>query len=1095
MEDKDSKKKIDLDLQSRTLFTYGMETLVKLSKMKILIIGMRGLGVETAKNIILTGPEKVDIYDPSLVKINDLGSNFFLSEEDVGKKNRDEACLSKLSELNTSTSVSILKIEQKNDLNEYVKIFCDKILNYNVIVFTELQPMMFIAQIDMTCRNNNIKLIYGFCFGLVGYIFTDFGHHTIFDENGEELETYLVKSISKDEEGLVIIDNIQGTNNLKIGDGDFVRFKNVEGMVELNDKDDKDDKHDNHEKKIFEIKFEDFQSFKIGDTSKFSDYTKGGVVYQVKIPKDIQYLDFCTRSAMITDPMHRFNVADQTKRGRIELLYMAFSGIHDFYMQNKFSLPELNNMEQAKQILEKVKQMYDAAKKNNIPWFAEVQEFDEKIVLNVARWASANIQPICGFFGGILAQEIIKATGKYVPIDQWLIYDFFETVENIKDDADRSLKNCRYDDQIAIFGNEIQEKIQKSNIFMVGAGATGCEFLKNFAMMGFCSDKKSKFTVTDNDNIEISNLSRQFLFRKQNVGKSKSIIAINSVKKMNPNFNAEGMQAKICDETEKIFNEDFWNAQDIIIYAVDSVDARKYIDNKVVLYQKPAVDSGTLGAKAHSQIIIPHKTLTYCDKAPSGVTLTIPVCTLRHFPSLIQHCIEWSRDIFSGYFGNIISEVKNFFINYDLFKQNIQREGSPKYQLEKLELLKTHIDIIVNKDIKKMCEFAIKNYTTCFDHNIQQLLISFPPDYKNKDGSDFWVGSKRLPHPIRFNTDIDLCLTYVTSFVHILAHSLGISLAEEQLSPENIKKICSTIKIPEFVKSDKKIDLDEEENKNNNQPLNLQTQNPSEELKLKMEKESEEQKIAKKKVDEIMNELDKIKREEFNPKNINPEEFEKDHDENGHIDFINAGANLRARNYGIDECDRNKTKKIAGKIIPTILTTTASIAGFVSLQLYTLFQTNDTKYFRDCFFNLAANYFFFSPPGDPIKMKDNEFDDRIMGPVKAIPEGWNVWDRIDIKESKTCGELIDYLKDCYNIDVDMLTADGITIYTGFSEKAKERRMIKIEDAYEKNAKKKINEKRNYLNIQVVGSIAEAKIGENTFQNVSVFIPPIKYIFR
>ena len=86
---------------------------------------------------------------------------------------------------------------------------------------------------------------------------------------------------------------------------------------------------------------------------------------------------------------------------------------------------------------------------------------------------------------------------------------------------------------------------------MVGAGATGCEFLKNFGMMGFCSDKNSLFTVTDNDNIEISNLNRQFLFRKNNVGKSKSVIAVESVKKMNPNFNGNGMQAKVCDETEK----------------------------------------------------------------------------------------------------------------------------------------------------------------------------------------------------------------------------------------------------------------------------------------------------------------------------------------------------------------------------------------------------------------------------------------------------------------------------------------------------------------------------------------------------------------
>ena len=145
----------------------------------------------------------------------------------------------------------------------------------------------------------NIKLIYGICLGLVGYIFTDFGpKHTIFDETGEEIETYLIKSISKDKEGKVVIDNIQGTNNLKIGDGDFVKFRNVEGMTELYD-----------ENKDFEIVFEDFQIFKIGDTSKFRDYKRGGVVYQVKKPKKIQYFDCCTRSAMISDPMHPFIVA------------------------------------------------------------------------------------------------------------------------------------------------------------------------------------------------------------------------------------------------------------------------------------------------------------------------------------------------------------------------------------------------------------------------------------------------------------------------------------------------------------------------------------------------------------------------------------------------------------------------------------------------------------------------------------------------------------------------------------------------------------------------------------------------------------------
>ena len=1079
MENKEKEIKLDNDLYSRSIFTYGIDTMKKLLTTKVLIVGMRGLGVETAKNIILNGIGEVDIFDPSLVKINDLGSNFYLSENDVGSKNRDEASLLKLSDLNPYVKVSIFEIDGKKDIIENYKLFCKKIEKYNVVVFTELQPITFISEVDKICRMKNIKLIYGFCFGLVGYIFTDFGpNHTIFDENGEEIKEYYIKNISKDKEGLVEIDDIQKTTKLDIGDGEFVKFKKVGGMIELND-----------ENKEYQITYKNYKSFQIGDTSKFSDYTKGGVVYQVKKPKMVHYLDFLSRVDNISDPNHPLIGSD--KKGRNELLYLAFRGVHDFYMQNKYSLPELNNMEQANIILEKVKKRYNDAKENKITCFEEMEEFNEKTVLNVARWAAANIQPVCAFFGGILAQEIIKTTGKYIPIDQWFIHDFFETVENVKDDADRKLKNCRYDDQIAIFGNEIQEKIQKSKLFMVGAGATSCEFLKNSAMMGFCSENNAKFTVTDNDNIEISNLSRQFLFRKDNVGKSKSIIAIDSVKKMNPNFNGEGMQAKFCDETEQIFNEDFFNEQNIIAYAVDSIETRKYIDKKVILYQKFSVDAGTLGTTARSKIIIPHKTSTYNDIAPSGESIKIPSCTLRHFPSLIQHCIERSKDSFYGLFGNIISEVREFFVDFNKFKEKIKREGIPQHQLEKLTLLKMHIDMIVNNNINKMCEYAIQNYTNDFDHYIQELLISFPPNYKNRDGSDFWVGSKRLPHPIPFNTDIDLCLIYVTKFVQILSQALGIHFTKEQLSLENIKKICSTIKFPEFKKKIFKIDLNEKENKKEEKNHQPKEDNLSEQLKIN----SEEQKKAQKEIDEIMNELDKIKREKFDIKKINPVVFEKDHDENGHIDFINADANLRARNYGIDECDRNKTKKIAGNIIPTILTTTASIAGVVSLQFYTMLQTNEIKYFRDCVFHLHSNTFYFLIPSEPKKIKDCKFDSKLNRPIKAIPEEWNSWDRIEIKGSKTCGEFIDYLKKTYNIDVDMLVADDVVIISTFLESGKAKMELKLEDIYEKKAKKKISEKRNYLNILVIGSIDEAKIGEEILKGVSVSMPIIKYIFR
>ena len=56
-------------------------------------------------------------------------------------------------------------------------------------------------------------------------------------------------------------------------------------------------------------------------------------------------------------------------------------------------------------------------------------------------------------------------------------------------------------------------------MFLVGTGALGCEFAKNFALMGVSSGSVGEITMTDDDVIEKSNLSRQFLFRDWDIGR------------------------------------------------------------------------------------------------------------------------------------------------------------------------------------------------------------------------------------------------------------------------------------------------------------------------------------------------------------------------------------------------------------------------------------------------------------------------------------------------------------------------------------------------------------------------------------------------
>ena len=236
-----------------------------------------------------------------------------------------------------------------------------------------------------------------------------------------------------------------------------------------------------------------------------------------------------------------------------------------------------------------------------------------------------------------------------------------------------------------------------------------------------------------------------------------------------------------------------------------------------------------------------------------------------------------------------------------------------------------------------------------------------------------------------------------------------------------------------------------------------------------------------KEINLIKEELNRIN---INSTKINPEKFEKDDDNNGHIDFIYSSSNIRARNYNIKEMEKQKIKMIAGRIVPAMATTTAAITGIVCLQLYTLNQTNKINYFRNCYLNLAINRFIMTLPSPQIKHVDKECDEELDSPLKAIPSNWTVWDKIIIKGSQTPEELINYIKIHYNVDV-IITSDNITISQNFLSCKKENDNIKIEEIYFKEA--------NKINIKINKNLILKINGE--FNKNLVIMPLFKYLFK
>ena len=195
----------------------------KLVKMKVLIIGMRGLGVEIAKNLILAGPQAVTLYDPTQVSIADQGANFYINESDVGNTTRAEASVGQLKSLNPTVSVEVTG-EFTNEM----------VTSFNVICVTEMfWNTARLVEINELCRANRIGFIVTENMGLASYAFLDYGpEFMVTDKDGEATKQFIISSIEQGENPTV---HVHEDKRHSYQDGDFVKFIEVEGMEQINE--------------------------------------------------------------------------------------------------------------------------------------------------------------------------------------------------------------------------------------------------------------------------------------------------------------------------------------------------------------------------------------------------------------------------------------------------------------------------------------------------------------------------------------------------------------------------------------------------------------------------------------------------------------------------------------------------------------------------------------------------------------------------------------------------------------------------------------------------------------------------------------------
>ncbi|OXU20851.1 hypothetical protein TSAR_007077, partial [Trichomalopsis sarcophagae] len=746
---------IDEGLYSRQLYVLGHDAMRRMANSDILISGLGGLGVEIAKNVILGGVKSVTLHDNMICQIEHLGSQFYLNKNDIGK-NRAEACCQQLSELNNYVPTRYYS----------GPLTFDFLKNFSVVVITEtsLDEQLRISEIT---HNNNIALIIGETRGLFSQIFCDFGDSfSVIDATGEPPISAMVASISRDNQGVVtcLDDTRHGME-----DGDYVTFSEVQGMSELNGCEPR------------KIKVLGPYTFSIGDTSMYSEYIQGGIVTQIKMPKNLQFRplkDALMNPNIVISDFGKFDYPEQT--------HLAFITLHRF-MKHKHRLPEAWNNEDFQEFLNLATNINNEYKLN-----CDIQE---DLFGLFCKTSCGDFSPMNAVVGGIIAQEVMKAcSGKFHPIFQWLYFDAVECLPKCQPEINKEnylSEGSRYDYFIKIFGKDFLERLANLKYFIVGAGAIGCELLKNFAMLGIAT-KNGNITVTDMDFIEKSNLNRQFLFRPADVQKSKASTAAAAIKKMNPEINIIAHENRVGPETEKVYNDEFFESLDGVANALDNVDARIYVDRRCVYYRKPLLESGTLGTKGNTQVVVPFLTESY-SSSQDPPEKSIPICTLKNFPNAIEHTLQWARDNFEGLFKQSAENAAQYISDPHFIERTLKLPGVQP--LEVLESVKTALVDERPKTFDECITWARCHWQDQYNNQIRQLLFNFPPDQITSSGQPFWSGPKRCPVPLDFDVSNELHLDYIIAAANLKAIVYGIPINRNRAE---IAKIVSTVEVPGF---------------------------------------------------------------------------------------------------------------------------------------------------------------------------------------------------------------------------------------------------------------------------------------------------------
>ena len=188
----------------------------------------------------------------------------------------------------------------------------------------------------------------------------------------------------------------------------------------------------------------------------------------------------------------------------------------------------------------------------------------------------------------------------------------------------------RFSRQIMLeeIGYQGQLKLKNSKVCVVGTGGLGNPITSRLAAMGV-----GTLRIVDRDVIELSNLHRQTMFNEDDVGQVKVEVAAKKLQKLNPDCKIEALAVSVNDYTALEVIE----GCDVIIDALDSVNARYALNKACVKLGIPFVTGAAVGVSGQAFTVLPKQSACYYCKFPELNEDTMPTCSIEGVhPSILS---------------------------------------------------------------------------------------------------------------------------------------------------------------------------------------------------------------------------------------------------------------------------------------------------------------------------------------------------------------------------------------------------------------------------------------------------------------------------